>query len=63
MGVDEPGRETNFGYAFILRPPVLATSRGPGDWATTANVNWELLLVQWIGVGLITALLWLALKD
>lgn len=63
LGVDEPGRETNFGYAFILRPPVLGTSRGAEDWATFANVNWELLLTQWIGVAIITAILWLASKD
>jgi hypothetical protein len=63
IGVDAPLRETNFGYSFILRPPVLAQSRGADDYAVIANVNWALLLTQWVGVTVAAVMLWFASRD
>lgn len=63
FGVTHDGRETNIGYSFILTPPVLDPSRDPQDYPVVANVNWPLLLTQWIGVVLISGLLCLASKD
>ena len=52
-------RETNLGYHFILHSPLLQPSTGP-DYA---NVQWAVLLTQWVGVVLIAAMLWLAARD
>lgn len=63
LGMTHDGRETNIGYSFILSPPILEQSRSPQDHPVVANVNWPLLLAQWIGVVLIAGLLCLASKD
>ena len=63
VGVEEPGRQTNFGYSFMLHPPILVQSRSADDHAVIANVNWPLLITQWLGVLLMAAMSWLASKD
>ncbi len=50
------GATFNKGYAFILDPPEL---NDMGD----ATVNSLLLLVQWVGVGVVSASLWFVAKN
>lgn len=63
LGVEGSGRETNIGYSFILKPPVLESPLREGEYPVVSNVNWPLLLTQWAGVMLVAGLLCLATKN
>ena len=49
------GRTNNLGYSFILDPPSF------GGWS--GRIDALVLVAQFVGVGVVTALLWLAVRK
>lgn len=51
------GGVENVGYGFIFTPPTIANPWG------AAMVNTDMLLIEWIGIALLTSILWLLKMD